>query len=437
MSILLSKPLSLSIVASSFGQGADIGGLQGDVWTPGRDANGVVNQISWANVPREQWMRIAGTEMSTLTDPIVAANLNWNEKSLSWSSYTQSWSGWGVDVVGSRVWTFSGGHSDGNNNGLYRFDALTMRWAIEQMPTDRLLQQAEYGALSGTKNPLAASDALAKFNAGTLTKVNDSWYDQFLVNNQPTSRHSYGSLVYDPTRDRIYMPSRRWWEFNRAAGIWDYRRLFNDYVVTLSNNWVGLTEYMDFEGIMSTWDEVTGEVLFQSSGSGGSNRSLAYRPSDATWRTWDAPWRLWGNGADARHGRTWTYISPPASTGPSVGKYWRYDLDSRSTVASGDLQYIGTSRADFITGDNFYDGPGACWVPSVGKYLFCTRQASGAMGFYWLDPAATPWSISPAAMNNAPSNLSRLLNRRMVYFDALNAILMQDLASTSLYLFKL
>lgn len=416
----------------TWGQGSDAGTFSAGVWTPGRNSGGLVNQVSWDLVPTGQFVRIAGTEMSTLTAAIVAANLQWDSASLNWAGYTQSWAGWAVDVIGLRVWAFSGGHSDGNNNGLYRFDALKMAWAIEQMPTDRGQQNSEYGASQGTRNAAADSATYTKYAGGTLGYINDLWYDQFLVNNQPTARHTYASLLYDSSRDRIYMAVRRWWEFNRSTGLWDYRRIFNDNPHTS-----GLPEYMDGEHAEATWDEVTGEALFSSAGSLGVNRSLSYRPSTGAWTgTYYAPWSGWGNVASARFGRTWTGVAVPYSTN-SPGKYWKYSLDSRSVLQSGDFQYGGgLTLADFVGVNDYYDGASLAWIEPFGKYLMVTQNQNRAMKFFWVDPSTTPWTCSPAVITNAPTNLAALLNRRMVVMPALNALLLQDLGHQQMYLFK-
>lgn len=432
---------------AGFATGGGTGTLVGDVWTPARAVDGRVYAESWDIVPTGAWYRIADTEMTTLTAEIVAAALNWNSTQLGWASYTQSWSGWAIDQTNARLWhTCSGGHSDGNNNGVYRFDCYKMKWAIDQMPTDRLLQNTEYavtngiyGAGQGSTNWTADFDAVAQFGAGTLGHINDSWYDQFMVNGQPGARHTYAAPMYDAARDKLYMPVRRWWEFNRASGTWDYRRIFNDkaHVLSVSGAY-SFVPAMDASGCLAIWDEVADEALFSSS-EGILNNSYKYNKTTATFGAWTAPWNGLGANTLARHGRIATVLEPPQSAGTQVGRYWRYDLDARSTGgAQGNLQLIDCVRADFVRVEGGeYDGAASCYVPSVGKYLMCTRTASpGPMAFYWINPGVTPWSISPATLTNAPTGLSTLLNGRMTYMEALDAIVMQDLASTRMYLYK-
>ena len=63
-SLLVQAPAALS---SSFGSGSATGSFSADVWTPGFDANGVVNAASWNLVPPGRWIAIAGSELSALT----------------------------------------------------------------------------------------------------------------------------------------------------------------------------------------------------------------------------------------------------------------------------------------------------------------------------------------------------------------------------------
>lgn len=434
---------------AGFATGGGTGTLVGDVWTPAKAGDGRVYAESWAIVPTGAWYRIADTEMTTLTAEITAAGIGWNSGNLGWASYTQSWSGWAIDQTGARLWhTCSGGHSDGSNNGVFRFDCYKMTWAVDQMPTSKAIQDPEYAdllGLSSTSTRAAITDAWSQFGASTLGHINDSWYDQFMTNNQPTARHTYHGLVYDPARDKIYMSVRRWWEFDRATGTWDYRRIFNDKAHVASgaapstgSDAYGLARAMDSSGVTCLWDEVADEALFAAS-EGITNNSYKYNKTTSTFGAWTAPWNGLGANTIARHGRIATVLEPPQSAGTQVGRYWRYDLDARSTGGTqGNLQFIGCTAADFVrVVGGEYDGAASCYVPSVGKYLMCTRTASpGPMAFYWIDPGVTPWSISPATLTNAPTGLSTLLNGRMTYMEALDAIVMQDLASTRMYLYK-
>ena len=423
-----------------FALGADVGSVVGDVWTPGKTA-GVVNAASWATVPTAQWVRIAGTEMSTLTADIVAASLNWNSITLNWAGYTQSWAGWAPDQAGARLWFFAGGHSDGNNNGLYRFDCYKMSWAVECMPTDRLVQNSEYQppASEGTTNKAANDAAMAAATASTLGWINDLYRDQFIADNKPTARHTYAGLTYDGVNQAIYITNGRFWRYSLTAGAWNYRRIHNDHPHTVIGGFYGIDPYMDFEHMAAAYDEVTNEVLMSSSGSGGINRSIGYAlAGSGSWVTWTAPWRIYGNIIEARHGRTWTVFSPPTRevSGSFAGLYWQYNLDTRALTSSGTIQYGGgLVKADM--GANTNDGDAMTWVPAWGKYLCCIRNAAGIHAFYTLDPTTSPWTLAPVAMTNAPTTISALLNRRMVHFDELGAILLQDLGSTNFYLYKL
>mgnify|MGYP003494019835 CR=1 FL=1 len=439
-------------VPTAFASGSVVGGSYNAgtfVWTPEKNASGVVYQASWDEVPTSTWVTVTNTEMTTLTAEITAASLGWNSGNLGWASYTQSWSGWAIDQTWARVWhTCSGGHSDGNLNGVYRFDCYKMAWAVEQMPTSKTLQDAEYAVLSpdasrggiGTTNYAAQADSLTQYGLSTLAHINDSWYDEFLTDNQPTARHTYHGVVYDSARNKIYMAVRRWWEFDRAAGTWNYRRVFNDaaFVPTGSGNGYAFTPAMDASGQIGIWDEVVGEMLFSSS-EGIEDSSYKYNPSTATFGAWAAPWNGLAEETVCRNGRFAVVLEPPAATGTQVGRYFKYDLDARSTSGvQGDLQFSGCSRADFGAAlSPHMDGGASTYIPSLGKYLMCCKKSDSTMGFYWIDPTTSPsWEMSPATMTNAPTGLGTLMNGRMVYMESLSAILLQDQADEKVYIFK-
>lgn len=429
-------------VPTAFASGSVVGGSYNAgtfLWTPEKNGAGVVYQASWDEVPLNVWVRIAGTEMSTLTSEIVAAGLNWDSGTLNWSGYTQSWSGWAPDQAGARFWLFAGGHSDGNNNGLYRFDLYKMSWAVECMPTDRLVQNSEYQppASEGTTNKAANDASQAAATAATLGWINDLYRDQFLADNKPTARHTYAGLTYDPINSAVYITNGRFWRYSLDASAWNYRRIHNDYPHTVIGGFYGIDPYMDFEHMASTYDEETNEVLMGSAGSGGLNRSIAYDLSGSgSWGTWSAPWGIYANIVESRHGRTWTVFSPPTwEVSGFTGKYWQYNLDSRTSTASGDIQYGGgLTKADM--GPVTDDGNAMTWVPAWNKYLCCISNRTGVHTFYTLDPTTSPWTLAPVTMTNASTTISALLNRRMVYFDALSAIVLQDLGSENFYLYK-
>lgn len=437
MATLISKPSTIVVQApigadTSFGTGTATGSLQGDRWSPGRDAAGQVNAASWALVPRGRWVTVAGTRFDGLDAAVKAAVPSWTGDQLAWDALTQSWSGFAIDLQGGRAWLMGGGHTDGRNNGIYRFDVFKMAWAVQELPSDRALWSKAYTSnYSATSYPESAAEAEAKAKAGTLRAINDSYYDEIPGDKKPTARHTYSTMVYVPDSDELAMVCRRLWRYSLPGKKWTYRRLIRDQP----------TEWMDGENGVGIYDEATGELLASASGSGSNYRSTGYRLATNQWTEWSAPWNRYGGVADVRHGRRVTAISPPEQSGPmyaSPGKYWLYDLDSRSNAASGDFQYAGgLSRADFSKFSWYYDGASVAYIASLERYWLCTKKANSQMGFFEINPTTTPWTLSPLPFTGAVPIPSPLLKRRMVYWPGINAVTLTDRGNNEMVLYRL
>jgi hypothetical protein len=436
MPTLLSHPVNLVVKApvstdAKFGEGTDAGNMEGDVWYPGRDAAGRVNAVSWEQVPRRRWVTIADTKLSGLNDEVLAAVPGWTTWDLAWHKLFQSWSGFGLDLDGSRLWFLGGGHSNGHNNGLYRFDLFRMRWAVEEMPSDRTLWSSNYNPLSATRYPDSDAAAQAKFEAGTLEPINDLYYDE-LPGGKPTARHTYSSLMYVPETQEIVMPCRRLWRYSLSQKRWNYKRLFNDQYEA----------WMDSESFIATYDELTGEILFSSSGSLAKYRSTGYHLFNNDWTDWNSPWKNYGGAADARHDRLLTVFEPLTSKDngekQKPGRYWRYNLDSRSLVTSGEVTLAGgLTPGSFPLNSWFYDGSGLTFVPPLDEYWSCTQLRDGSMAFLSLDPKTTPWTLRPLALDGISPATRKLPKRRMNYWPALNAVTFADNGDQDFSIYRL
>ncbi|WP_194869215.1 hypothetical protein [Myxococcus sp. AB025B] len=119
----------------TWGSGPETGSISGDVWTPGRDSTGLVNEASWALVPKGRWIEVAGTPLTTLDAEVKGALPGFSDLgSQGIAGVINAYSGIALDAPRARWWAFGGGHADSSNNGLYRFDMARMRWSIEQLP---------------------------------------------------------------------------------------------------------------------------------------------------------------------------------------------------------------------------------------------------------------------------------------------------------------
>jgi hypothetical protein len=435
---LVSQPATLQVraavvVPTAFGSGAATGSFDADVWTPGRDAAGLVNAASWALVPARRWVRVAGSQLAAVNDAVVAALPGWRDWGVEgWNGVTDAWNGYTIDTAGSRLWLVAaGGHAASSNNGIYRFDAFRMRWAVERMPSDVAPWSAAYinSRNGGTFTVCGESDNAMKARkaAGTLKTENDYFFDELFWDQRPTSRHVYSATAYAPDSNELLLSCRRLWRYSLTAGDWTHRRQLNDGATQFSGavNWC-------------TYDEVARELLIGGSGD-GLYSTVAYRTATNSWAPWGAPWAIYGV-VDARHGRTWTMFQVPekvSGTYASIGRYWQYDLNTRTVTASGAVQFDSSlSRADFPPDNWYYAGGAICYVPPLDRYWVCTSLGTGAMAVLELDPTTTPWTMRRTNLAGLVPAPHRNLCRRMVYLPGLNAVLLGDSASKDFLLYR-
>ena len=445
MATLTSQPINVIVQSAStavqgWGSGSNAGSVAADVWTPGRDAAGAVNAVSWATVPANRWVQITDTRLDSLDAVVKAAIPGWTDPGVEgWNGVTDDWSGMAIDAAGSRLWLIGGGHAGSANNGIYRFDALKMAWAVEDLPSNPAPWSTAY-KLSGNYTTCAESHAAsqAKIAAGTLQPVNDVWFDELFWDGKPTARHAYSSMVYVPESNELVMLCRRLWRYSLTTRQWTYKRLIRDFPATqLTQPW------MSGENVVAIYDEATREVLASSAGSEGIYRATGYSLSGNQWTNWTSPWNLYSCIADVRVGRRVVVVLPPVNAGGNTaaqpGRYWDYSLDSRSSISTNTLQYAdGLTHADFAPANWYYDSAALTYIPSKNRYWLYTLMATGAMAMLEIDPTTTPWTVrrTTGIVGNVPAP-GKNLERKFVHLPALNAVLLCDKASKNMYLYKL
>jgi hypothetical protein len=409
----------------------------GEYWTPVRDASGIVTQASWSTVPTNRWVQVAGTRLDSMDAAVKAAIPGWRDWGVEgWSGVTDAWNGMAIDAAGSRLWLKGGGHSASGNNGIYRFDALKMAWAIEDMPSDPAAWSASYIASRNGGTFTFCNEShqtmLAKRAAGTLQAVNDVFYDELFWDGKPTSRHTYSSMVFVPETNELVMICRRLWRYSLTQRRWTYKRLIRD----TPDNW------MDGENMAVFHDEATREVLVSAAGSSGIYRATGYNLATNQWTNWTSPWNLYSGIADTRVGRRAVVIQPGCTAAAGYGeqpmRYWDYNLDSRSTVTSGTVQLAGgLTLANFAKANWFYDSSALAYIPPLNRFWFYTRSFAGPMMLLEVDPTTTPWTARPCTANAGNFPVPRFnMERKFIFLPALNALLLCDTASKDLYLYK-
>lgn len=446
-----------------WGMGSAAGSLVGDVWTPGKDAQGRINKASWATVPTNRWIEVSGTRIDQqLTSKIVAENLGWNSATL-WgttgaNSIFQSWSGMALDAALCRLWFLGGGHSDGYNNGLYRFDANTMNWVIECLPSNRTLMSSAYlNNGSSSFDPDSSALGTANFNlnnppgtiVGTVVPfINGPFWDEVYTDNtKPTARHTYEGMEFAAeigNAGSVIMHAKRLWMFDLASGRWNLKRLTMDQAVTLNSpapNSTQVTMISAVEAGYATWDEVNKKILVSSSGSSApavGGGAYQFDWTTQSWSLWSGAYGLnYNDAAHDRVGRTIVSFKPPVSDQTVYqGNYWNYNMDAPG-ITGGTVQLAGgLSLSNFVSGGAFYDGAAMAYVPSLNRHWVCTRSSAGGMMWCQLDPTTTPWTLSPLTFANAQPITERLILGRIKYLPALNALMVWDHCFANAFVFK-
>jgi hypothetical protein len=432
--------LAPNAIYTSFGNGSDVGTIAGSRWTPGRDAQGRINQVSWATVPTGRWLSVGGSRLDSLDAAVkrfVPAFADYGVE--GWKGVTDDWCGFAIDETNSRAWLLGGGHAGSSNNGLYRLDFFRMMWDIEALPSDPSAWSLDYrqtGRRGGTFTYCKESDDVYKRRLadGTLNAIDDVFSDELFWDSRPAARHTYSSMVYVPEKDEVVMVCRRLWRYSIAQRKWVQRRFIRDQLDA---------KFMDGENIVATFDERRGEVLASSAGSSGTYRATGYDVRSGKWTDWSSPWNLYADVADARWGRRLTVISPPKQAGGGYGTkqglYWEYDLDTRMNATQGTLQYApGLGIQDFVAVHSWYDGAALAYLPELNRYWLLTKMADGSHRLLVVDPTTNPWTLGPFVPFGSDGKVG-IVNpeRKMVYVPALKAVVLVTSADQDAFLYRL
>jgi hypothetical protein len=417
---------------AGWGTGSEIGSLDGNVWTPGRDENGLVNADSWALVPGGQWIEVNGTRLDALDAEVKEKVPGWNDYgSGDWDAVTVAWNSPAFDPEGSRAWwVTSGGHADSSNNGIYRFDAFRMAYAIEHLPSDTTKWSDAYKSVSTySACPESSAEYDAAVAAGTLKEENDWFYDELYWDRQPTARHTYSGVVYVPKTNELVMAVRRFWRYSRDEGKWVYKRL-------PALDWKNKLG----EESLAIYDQYKDQLLVASCGSNGpwSNTfdmsTSNWTGEGTSWNGWD-----WNGAADARfEDRVAVFKVPedPATGQYSAkGLYQLFDVKERKVVTSGTVQYAdGLSAVDFPVGDS----AGMVYIPPLDRYWVAARNKEYKLGWFELNPTTEPWTLRPLVQDGTTPTLGdhTLVRRRMLWMPKLHAIVFLGAGTKNIMVYR-
>ncbi|GAA5174143.1 hypothetical protein GCM10025771_03100 [Niveibacterium umoris] len=389
-----------------------------DTWTPGRGSDGRVTKASWALVPFDRWVRVAGTRMDALGAVVAAAMPNWADRGTQgWNGVLKAWSGMAVDASRPRAFFFGGGHHDSSNNGVYRLDLNKMSWAVEKLPTDSTKFDSRYNtSQNGSFTVYPPAQEYQTAHPNDTSVLYDCFYP--FAPNEPTARHTYGSLVYNPQRNELFMGCRRMWLLSLDSGQWS---------VTNQRAALGATSEAG-ENMFAWWDRFRGRYVINATQNGNAGRNFEFDPATRTcaWSSVNlrAADYYWATAACEHDGVIYAYCRPDSQRTAELQV-----LDIQSNVAT--VKAITGVSNDTYSGD-FYDGGSLTYVPERQKLLSASLSvALKTMRLYWIDPGSGVMSVASEPGNLYPSPAA-YVETKMQYISQLRAVVYIDSADNDL-----
>lgn len=420
----------------TWGQGTDTGTLAGDVWTPGRDGTGLVNQVSWAIVPKGRWVEVSGTPITQLEAELKAAIPGYRDLgSQGLSGVINAFSGIALDVPNARWWAFGGGHNDSSNNGLYRFDMSSMRWSIEKLPDNPANWPSDaYGNTLSVYLP--AADYIRK------NPDSDVYPDEFFdadrpaaSTRNPVARHTYNGLVYNPDLNEVAFGVRRMWRYSLDTRTWKRHNPFD----TPGSKYDGATGYGGAAG-WTFWDEVKRQYLFGPTENYNYSQWWSFDIDDQTWK--------------------WEVITPPAWAFAQMVKVKRKLVSfplpggaDRHTFPPQLIAYnLDTTQWEFYPLDHGlelarcfkgdFEGQIMAYVAPLNRYIAAFRYDKDGDGTfeyrtYVIDATASTLREAPEYEVGAFGGWHDLVKNRFFYLATHDALVLVRKGEENLRVFKL
>ncbi len=422
---------------SGWGDGDDIGTLVGDAWTPGRDAEGRVNCVSWQTVPKDRCVRVFGTRLASLDAEVKAAIPGWTDRGNSdWHGVLAEWVGmaWDTRKGSERGWvTVGGGHDGSSNDGVYRLDVRRMQWSIDRMPSDSSKWPADYSASFTNFTPAAKYFEMNNENPEGVYA--DEFFDPMnpdISSRTPTARHTYGSTVYVPElgeAGKILMGCRRYWEYDVASATWSLPKFpFG------AKNYDGESGYTG-ENMNGWWNATEGRYYVSPTQNYNQSQTWSVLAGGTDFR-WEGGyplggWNALGTAADQR-GQTLHTLS--------------FQMGRPFTLLVTDLETRETAAHDLVYGDSVAqltfdpqggsDGGTLAHVAEAGKYLMNFYPVGEGMLWGWIDEAT--WTLERAEIaGDYPAEVNFNVETKLEYFPDMHALVWVAMAGDDIRIIRL
>ena len=429
-------------LAAGWGTGTDVGSISGDLWIPGRDADGVINAASVATLTRNRWYRVASSRFDSLAAQMAPG---WVDRGgATFDVALASWVGWAVDfragLESAYVWA-PGGHYASSNNGIYKVDFRRMTWGVEMHPTHPQYFESRYNLSwisqyppvpysgSFTGYPAAYqwwSQGHQTIETNPLQIGFDEIYDPAFPNDpnrssrMRTSVHTYSGPVFVPDANgsggRILDGTRRFWTYNTTTKRQAARFPFNNPAGGAENGYGGENTY----GWVNTTE---GRYYFAGTQENGSRKSWSVTYDGTSFR-WEGFWPTGGypgyfSRVTQLGNKLWTLMYADQTAKP-LSLLESDVLTRQQTVHPITL---GTSLTNKTWPLSRYNQSAPVYVPQWNKWLCIidTHQDGEVLGIidgstYVLERATIPGAVPEAG------GASMLIENRWNYLPTLGVV---------------
>lgn len=406
------------------------------LWTPGRDATGVITQRSWERVPVGPWVEVAQTAFVKNVQPLLSAALPaYDDPGASdLADVLDDYSGFAHDAEGGRVFAHGGGHQGSANNGLYRLDLNRMAWAIAKLPDMQTPWPANYRSNPPRDNSYTVYTRAQDFcraNPTTTVANHDMFYDPVeprADTRNPTARHTYAAMTF--AGGKLRHGVRQYWEWQEATGDWSRKFPFGKNFTSHAQPGGGVTG----EAVKGTWDERHQRYICGPFWNGTPGGFWAY---DTRRDSWQWPANLPGGweayvAAACRKGRDWCLFARPTH---NKGYYWPPKLHvwNLDTQAVRVLPLSGLVQAKCIDANRYDESTIMEYVPDIDRILLLMPydlhdafpdNANLPLQPFLLDPGSG--TLTPQAQAGAFPALTAhsLVKNKFFYSERLRALVM-------------
>ena len=330
-----------------------------------------------------EWYEVPNSNVSAI-NPCPANNCNYSGAP-GQKSVILAWSGGAYDTKRDRLILWGGGHGDYGGNEIYGFDVNTLKWIMLTKPSTNIADGEVY------------------------------------PDGRPSSRHTYGGLLYLANVDKLWASNGSVWENGGCStGTWMY-----DFSASPpESGWARQTDYPGDAkcGAVSAYDPATGLVWFNGK-AGLQTFNPANMSSPWVQRNQEGSVPLYMSGAIDVKRQKLVMIGG--------GYAFIHDISQSGTVARQNLAALGATEIESA------NAPGLAYDPVSDRIV----AWNGGASIYTLNMDTLVWERrAPASSNTVtPPQVTAAGGTfgRFQYMPFYNAFIAVNATSENVYIYRL